>query len=211
MPVYIEKVEIWSDVTIAGWTMTERTRKDRATQPLDHGRLRWAIKRALCDKNTNEQLIYYIEWITNKRFIRRLKCSVKEGVGLCGIRQVRWTDSATPQGEKPLSLLVHLWDKPSPPSDVQSLANALTLYAWEMFEDGVMQIHFTNYTSEEWGREESWVCLKSSDLLGVPESPWDSLPQSVKPFSFQTTNSRATLFRNLKCDFKIQNSPYNKY
>ena len=82
--------------------------------------------------------VYYIEWITNRRFTRRLKCSVKEGVGLCGIRQVRWTDSATPQGEKPLSLLVHLWDKPSPPSDVQSLANALTLYAWEMFEDGVI-------------------------------------------------------------------------
>ena len=87
---------------------------------------------------------YYIEWIRNKRFTRRLKCSVKEGVCLCGIRQVRWTDSATPQGEKPLSLLVHLWDKPSPPSDVQSLANALTLYAWEMFEDGVMQIRLTN-------------------------------------------------------------------
>ena len=32
MPVYIEKVEIWSDVTIAGRT-NNRTRKDRATQP----------------------------------------------------------------------------------------------------------------------------------------------------------------------------------
>ena len=42
---------------------------------------------APCDENTNEQL--YIEFITNKRFSRRLKCSVKEGVGLCGIRQVR--------------------------------------------------------------------------------------------------------------------------
>ena len=34
------EVEIWSDVTIAGQT-TERTkRQDRATQPMDHGRLR---------------------------------------------------------------------------------------------------------------------------------------------------------------------------
>ena len=42
MPVYIEKVEIWSDVTIAGQQTVndKRTRKDRATQPLDHGRLR---------------------------------------------------------------------------------------------------------------------------------------------------------------------------
>ena len=37
MPVYIEKkVEIWPGVTIAGRTI----RKDRATQPMDHGRLR---------------------------------------------------------------------------------------------------------------------------------------------------------------------------
>ena len=35
------EVEIWSDVTIAGQrTNKQRTRKDRATQPLDHGRLR---------------------------------------------------------------------------------------------------------------------------------------------------------------------------
>ena len=38
------KVEIWSDVTMAGRT-DERTneqtkRKDRATHPMDHGRLR---------------------------------------------------------------------------------------------------------------------------------------------------------------------------
>ena len=32
------EVEIWSDVTIAGRTTTKR--KDRATQPMDHGRLR---------------------------------------------------------------------------------------------------------------------------------------------------------------------------
>ena len=44
MPVYIEKVEIWSDVTIARRT-NNRTRKDRATQPMDHGRLRWAISK----------------------------------------------------------------------------------------------------------------------------------------------------------------------
>ena len=31
------EVEIWSDVTIAGRT---NKRKDRATQPMDHGRLR---------------------------------------------------------------------------------------------------------------------------------------------------------------------------
>ena len=38
VPVYIEKkVEIWSDVTIAG---QQTKRKDRATQPMDHGRLR---------------------------------------------------------------------------------------------------------------------------------------------------------------------------
>ena len=35
------EVEIWSDVTIAGRTTTKR--KDRATQPMDHGRLRSAI------------------------------------------------------------------------------------------------------------------------------------------------------------------------
>ena len=40
MPVYIEKSE---DVTIAQRTKEQRTRKDRATQPMDHGRLRWAI------------------------------------------------------------------------------------------------------------------------------------------------------------------------
>ena len=35
------EVEIWSDVTMAGQQLTERTkRKDRATQPLDNGRLR---------------------------------------------------------------------------------------------------------------------------------------------------------------------------
>ena len=34
------EVEIWSDVTIAGRQTNKRTRKDRATQPLDHGRLR---------------------------------------------------------------------------------------------------------------------------------------------------------------------------
>ena len=33
------EVEIWSDVTIAGRTTTTK-RKDRATQPMDHGRLR---------------------------------------------------------------------------------------------------------------------------------------------------------------------------
>ena len=33
------EVEIWSDVTIAGRT-NEQKRKDRATQPMDHGRLR---------------------------------------------------------------------------------------------------------------------------------------------------------------------------
>ena len=35
----LKKVEIMSDVTIAGRT-DKRTRKDRATQPMDHGRLR---------------------------------------------------------------------------------------------------------------------------------------------------------------------------
>ena len=34
------EVEIWSDVTIAGRTDNNRTRKDRATQPMDHRRLR---------------------------------------------------------------------------------------------------------------------------------------------------------------------------
>ena len=35
------EVEIWSDVTIAGQTNKQPTkRKDRATQPMDHGRLR---------------------------------------------------------------------------------------------------------------------------------------------------------------------------
>ena len=39
--LYIEnKVEVWSDVTIAERTNKQRTRKDRATQPMDHGRLR---------------------------------------------------------------------------------------------------------------------------------------------------------------------------
>ena len=33
------EVEIWSDVTMAGQP-TEQTRKDRATQPMDSGRLR---------------------------------------------------------------------------------------------------------------------------------------------------------------------------
>ena len=42
MPLYIEKSGD-SDVTIAGRTdgqANERTRKDRATQPMDHGQLR---------------------------------------------------------------------------------------------------------------------------------------------------------------------------
>ena len=34
------KVEIWSDVTMAGRPTDRTKRKDRATQPLDHGRLR---------------------------------------------------------------------------------------------------------------------------------------------------------------------------
>ena len=35
------EVEIWTDVTIAGRTDGRTTkRKDRATQPMDHGRLR---------------------------------------------------------------------------------------------------------------------------------------------------------------------------
>ena len=47
VPVHIEKVEIWSDVTIAGQRTNDRTRKDRATQPMDYGRLRWATKASL--------------------------------------------------------------------------------------------------------------------------------------------------------------------
>ena len=35
----LKHVEIWLDVTIAGRT-NEQTRKDRATQPINHGRLR---------------------------------------------------------------------------------------------------------------------------------------------------------------------------
>ena len=35
------EMEIWSDVTIAGQQTNKQTkRKDRATQPMDHGRLR---------------------------------------------------------------------------------------------------------------------------------------------------------------------------
>ena len=34
------EVEIWSDVTIAGRTDGRTIRKDRATQPMDQGRLR---------------------------------------------------------------------------------------------------------------------------------------------------------------------------
>ena len=34
------EVEIWSDVTIAGSDEQQTKRKDRATQPMDHGRLR---------------------------------------------------------------------------------------------------------------------------------------------------------------------------
>ena len=34
------EVEIWSDVTIAGQTDGQTKRKDRATQPMDQGRLR---------------------------------------------------------------------------------------------------------------------------------------------------------------------------
>ena len=167
---------------------------------------------------------YYIEWITNKRFTRRLKCSVKEGVGLCGIRQVRWTDSATPQGEKPLSLLVHLWDKPSPPSDVQSLANALTLYAWEMFGDGVMQIHLTKHTSEErssrlnraeknlgcvWNPQIYSECPKalgtpslnrwnhSAFKQQIPEQHFSEIWNVISKFKIhRTTNTYTSLYRN---------------
>ena len=40
MPVYIlKKMEVWSGAIIAGQT-NKQTRKDRATQPMDHGRLR---------------------------------------------------------------------------------------------------------------------------------------------------------------------------
>ena len=35
----LKQVEIWLDVTIIGRT-NKQTRKDRATQPMDHGRLR---------------------------------------------------------------------------------------------------------------------------------------------------------------------------
>ena len=38
--LYVLKKEIWLDVTRAGRTINDRTRKDRATQPMDHGRLR---------------------------------------------------------------------------------------------------------------------------------------------------------------------------
>ena len=34
----LKKVEFWSDVTIAGRRKNKQTRKDRATQPMDHGR-----------------------------------------------------------------------------------------------------------------------------------------------------------------------------
>ena len=36
----LKTVEIWSDVTIAGQQTNDRTRKDKATQPMDQGRLR---------------------------------------------------------------------------------------------------------------------------------------------------------------------------
>ena len=35
----LKNMEIWSDVTIAGRQTIKQTRKDRATQPMDHGRL----------------------------------------------------------------------------------------------------------------------------------------------------------------------------
>ena len=38
----VSRSEIWWDVTMAGRTDKQK-RKDRATQPFDHGRLRWAI------------------------------------------------------------------------------------------------------------------------------------------------------------------------
>ena len=38
--ISIERLEIWSGVTIAGQRTNKRTRKDRATQPLGHGRMR---------------------------------------------------------------------------------------------------------------------------------------------------------------------------
>ena len=41
--IYLKKVKIWWDVTIAGWMdgrTNEQTREERATQPIDHGRLR---------------------------------------------------------------------------------------------------------------------------------------------------------------------------
>ena len=40
MPVYIEKVEIWSDVTIAGQTTKQTKRKDRATPESEKPRQR---------------------------------------------------------------------------------------------------------------------------------------------------------------------------
>ena len=46
--LYISKqVEIWTGVTIAGQQTThdKRTRKDRATQPMDHGRPRQSIRK----------------------------------------------------------------------------------------------------------------------------------------------------------------------
>ena len=47
--IYWKKVEIWSDVTIAGrQTNKRRTRKDRANQPIDQGRLRWAKTDLTC-------------------------------------------------------------------------------------------------------------------------------------------------------------------
>ena len=45
--------EIYSDVTIAG----RQQRKDRATQPMDHWRLRWAIK-VLCNNNNSIKWCY---------------------------------------------------------------------------------------------------------------------------------------------------------
>ena len=43
MPVYIEKYGDLVGCYLNG-TTNKRTRKDRATQPMDHGRLRWATK-----------------------------------------------------------------------------------------------------------------------------------------------------------------------
>ena len=36
----LKKVETCADVTIAGQRTNDRTRKDKATQPMDHGRLK---------------------------------------------------------------------------------------------------------------------------------------------------------------------------